>query len=105
MRNSKVCRILIHPVGYNDDGEAAPDVPVFENCSFENMQITAKFRNKDGNDEFCEAIELSGFDVSKNYIRNIMFKNIKIDNGTCSRKQKIYLQYCEGISFENISCC
>ena len=102
--HSTVCRILMHSVLYNDDGEAAPDVPVFSDCTFENMTVTARFRNKKDEDEYCEAIELSGFDVPGHFIRNVKFKNIRIDNGTDSRRQTIYLQCVEGLSFENIIC-
>jgi len=51
-----------------------------------------------------EAIELSGFDIPGHFINNVKFKNIVIDNGTHSRRQSIFLQCCEGVSFENISC-
>lgn len=102
--HSTVCRILMHSVGYNDDGEAAPEAPVFKDCIFENMRITAKQLNADGNGEFCEAIELSGFDIPGHFIKNVKFKNIVIDSGDGSRKQSISLQCCEGVSFENIFC-
>lgn len=102
--HSKVCRILIHSVGYNDDGEAAPETPVFKDCSFENIYITAQNKNIDGKDEFCNAIELSGFDIPGHFIKNVRFKNIIIDDKIGSRKQNICLQCCEGISFENIFC-
>jgi polygalacturonase len=102
--HSEVCRILMRSVTYNDDGEGAPTAPVFEDCTFENITITAKKRNKNNEDEYCEVIELSGFDIPGHFIKNIKFKNIKIDNGEDSRRQAIYLQCCEGISFENITC-
>ena len=102
--HSKVCRILMHSVGYNDDGEAAPEAPVFKDCVFENMHITACQLNSEGECEFCEAIELSGFDIPGHFIKNVKFKNIVIDNNCYSRKQSISLQCCEGVSFENISC-
>ena len=102
--HSTVCRILMHSVLYNDDGEAAPDVPVFSDCTFENMTVTARFRNKQNEDEYCEAIELSGFDVPGHFIQNVRFKNLRIDNGTDSRRQTLYLQCCEGVTFENIIC-
>ena len=94
----------MHSVLYNDDGEGAPTVPVFEDCVFENMTVTARKRNKQNEDEYCEAIELSGFDVPGHFIKNVRFKNIRIDNGEDSRRQAIYLQCCEGVSFENIYC-
>lgn len=104
VRHSKMCRVLMHSVGYNDDGEAAPEVPVFEDCVFENIQITARMHNKQNVDEYCEAIELSGFDIPGHFIKNIKFKNITIDNGESSRRQAIYLQCCEGITFQNVYC-
>lgn len=122
VRCSKVCRVLIHSVGYNDDGEGAPTAPVFENCTFEDMEITARLlkRTEDfrfENDkvvsdfcaaedahEYCEAIELSGFDIPGHFVKNIKFKNITIDNGIESKRQSIYLQCCEGVSLENICC-
>lgn len=102
--HSKVCRILMHSVLYNDDGEGAPTAPVFEDCTFENMLITARMHGKNNNDEYCVAVELLGFDIPGHFVKNIKFKNIRIDNGINSRKQTIHLQCCEGISFENISC-
>lgn len=103
VRNSRTCRVLMHSVGYNDDGIAAPTVPIFEDCSFEDLEITARRKGKDGEIVDCQAVELSGFDEPGHFIKNIRFKNISIDSGN-SRKQAIYLQCCEGISFENINC-
>ena len=102
--HSKVCRILMHSVGYNDDGEGAPVAPVFEDCLFENMNITARMHSREDTDEYCEAIELSGFDIPGHFIKNVRFRNITIDNGSDSRRQTIFLQCCEGVSFENICC-
>lgn len=100
----KVCRILMHSVTYNDDGEGAPTVPVFEDCSFENIEITACMHDREDNDIYCEAIEIAGFDVPGHFVKNVKLKNIVIDNGVDSRRQSIYLQCCEGVSIENISC-
>lgn len=103
VRNTKACRVLMHSVGYNDDGEAAPDIPVFEDCLFEDMQITAVMRGMDNEDKCCQAIELAGFDEEGHFIKNVKFKNILIDSGE-SRRQSIYLQCCDGVSLENIKC-
>ncbi len=103
VRNIHTCRILMHSVGYNDDGIAAPTVPIFEDCSFEDLEITARRKGMDGEFVDCQAIELAGFDEPGHFIKNVRFKNISIDSGN-SRKQAIYLQCCEGISFENINC-
>ncbi len=101
---SSVCRILMHSVAYNDDGEGAPTAPIFEDCSFENMEVTAKMYGMDSKDAYCEAIEVAGFEEDGHFAKNIKFKNIIIDNGEDSRRQSIYLKCCEGVSFENVYC-
>ncbi len=88
---SDICRVLMHSVGYNDDGVAAPDVPIFEDCTFENLNITAIMRNREGEDVPCEAIDLSGFDEPGHFIRNIRFKNIVIGEVKNSIRQTIYI--------------
>ncbi len=103
VRNTRTCRVLMHSVGYNDDGEGAPTAPVFEDCRFEDLTITARLQGMDNENRECQAIELSGFDIPGHYIKNIRFKNILIDSGE-SKRQTIYLQCCEGISFENVNC-
>ena len=103
VRNTRTCRVLMHSVGYNDDGIAAPTVPIFEDCSFEDLEITARRKGMDGEIIDCQAVELAGFDEPGHFIKNVRFKNISIDSGK-SKKQAIYLQCCEGISFENINC-
>ncbi len=104
VRFTKACRLLIHSVGYNDDGEGAPEAPVFENCTFEDISLTARMQDYEGNKIDCEAIEVSGFDDEKHYAKNIKFKNITIDSGVGSRKHTILLSCCEGVTLENIKC-
>jgi len=103
VRHSALCRVLMHSVGYNDDGEAAPDVPVFSDCKFSDLHITGVSKKREGGECECDAIELAGFDIPGHYIKNVKFQNIII-NSNNSRKHNISLQYCEGVSFENISC-
>ncbi len=106
VKNCKLCRILLHSVPYNDDGEAGPTAPIFENCSFENMHLTAKMMNiYNGNKiEYCNAITIEGFDVPGHFVKNVKFKNIVVDNGEDSHRQFFAMQRCEGICFENICC-
>lgn len=103
VKNVSVCRVLMHSVGYNDDGISAPTVPVFSDCEFSDLHITAISKKREGGEELCDAIELAGFDVPGHFIKNVKFKNIRIDADT-SRKHNISLQCCEGVSFENIYC-
>lgn len=100
----KVCRILLHSVGYNDDGEGAPEAPIFENCLFEDMEVTAVMHSRDDEDVLCEAIEVAGFDTPGHEAKNIRFKNIVIGEEGGNRSQNIRLQSCAGITLENIRC-
>ena len=104
VRNCKLCRVMMHSVGYNDDGEAAPTIPVFEDCSFEDLHITGyrQLQHNDPGPRECEAIVLSGFDVPGHFIKNVKFKDITIDDPGKGRAHSILLQYCEGLSLENI---
>lgn len=100
----KVCRIMLHSVGYNDDGEGAPSAPIFEDCLFENMEVTAVMHDHEGKDVLCDAIELAGFDTPGHRAKNIRFKNIVIGEDNSNSRQNISLQSCEGITLENITC-
>ena len=42
MRDCTVVRVLMHAVGYNDDGIGAPVPPSFSGCTFENVRILGK---------------------------------------------------------------
>lgn len=103
VQNCILPRIQMHSVGYNDDGIGAPEVPVFEECLFENIHLTGLFQDchGDGMEHPCPVITLEGFDTPGHAIRNITFKNINIAPGT---SQNIVMNYCEGIRFEGISC-
>ncbi len=97
-----LARVLMHSVGYNDDGEGAPTAPVFEDCTFENLTLRAEKYGKNEQHEPCEAINLAGFDIPGHFIKNVKFRNITIDSGA-SRTQTLLLQCCEGLSLENIT--
>lgn len=98
--HSVVPRILMHSVSYNDDGESADVAPVFKDCTFENLYITAVWHEKDGRSEQCEAIKLEGFDTPGHEINNIKFKNIEIAGGDM---RNIIFKSCKNITMENIS--
>ena len=59
----KVTRVLLHSVGYNNDGIAADVQPYFEDCSFENLSISGKYYDHYKEERgYCDAIELISFD-------------------------------------------
>lgn len=103
VRHVKTSRILIHAVDYNDDGESSGKVPVFSDYIFSDVKITGRYIWNDGFVD-CDAITIEGFDDTDHFIKNAKFKNVRICGIEDSRKQKISLQRCEGISFENVYC-
>lgn len=98
--DSKVSRILFHSVGYNDDGIGAPVAPVFENCSFERMQITGRNYNHKREWNDCEVIELCGFDEPGHEIKNILFRDIVLGEQGRKKMHSLSLGFCENITLE-----
>ena len=96
-------RLMMHSVPYNDDGEAAPTVPEFSDCVFENLTICGEAREW-GETEIkpCAAIELIGFGEGDE-LKNILFKNITIDNEYESVEQCISLQALKNVTISNLS--
>lgn len=103
VKHVKTSRIRIHSVGYNDDGEGSGAVPIFSDCTFENIKITGRFQREEDMVD-CDAIEIEGFAKPGHFIKNFKFKNVVIDSNIDSRRQTLSLQRCEGISFENVYC-
>ena len=110
-KNCRVPSILLHSVWYNDDGIGAKEEPLFENCIFEDIDITGKayikpaakiFEGIPDDVDYC-SIDVAGFDNKKHLARNIRFRNIRIKQ-IGEKPQEIRLKFCKGIYFENISC-
>lgn len=111
VKDCTVPSIQLHSVWYNDDGEGAMEAPTFEDCSFENIEITGQpyvkpsaktFDGIPDTVDYC-CIDIAGFDSQKHTAKNIKFKDINIRQ-IGNENQEIRLKFCEGISFENISC-
>ena len=101
----KMSRVLLHSVGYNNDGIAADTQPYFEDCSFENLSISGKYYDHYKEERgYCDAIELIGFDEPGHELKNIVFRNITIGIPGESRRQNISLQLCENITLDKITC-
>lgn len=98
VKNCSLSRILIHTVTYNDDGEAAKDLPVIEKCNFENIRLSGIMHEKDGRCESCEAIKVEGLNSHDDRVRNINFKNISISGTT---DDLIDISHCKNVTFNN----
>ncbi len=93
-------RLMVHSVPYNDDGEAASELPVFENFSICDTELTGERLNEEtGGMEPCEILELSGFPEEGHHLKNVRFKNVRAakEGGSFG---KMRMEYVESMVFE-----
>ena len=81
---------ILTSISYNNDGASAPELPVFRNMEFDNLNMT-KARTKG------PVIYIDGFDDPQHYTRNIVLRNIKLPENS-----KVHLEKCDNIHFENV---
>ncbi len=99
-----VSRVLMHAVGYNDDGIGAPEAPIFSDCTFQDVRICGEALEYGTYKRIpCNAIEMVGFDGNHHSVQNIRFTNVVIGNGRESVPQTVSLQMLKNISFENLT--
>jgi len=98
VRDSGFSRIIIHGVGYNDDGEPAASDPKISDCHFNNVNIIGKYLDEDDKRIGCNAIEIEGFSDMKGVMSDIYFDNINIFNGS-----SISLKNTNNIHMNNIN--
>ncbi len=104
IRDCKTSKIMLHSVGYNDDGIPADTPPVFENCLYENLEIGGEILEVDRTWSHDTAVTVHGFDVPGYAAKNIVFRNITIAGRDRNPEQQFSLKDCEGITLENIRC-
>lgn len=78
-------------VGYNADGDAAKDAPLFNNLTIRNVTVEKR-------------IEIAGFnktDCHNHYVNNVLFEDIVIGTDNDS-PASIALEYCDKIAFHNV---
>ena len=95
---------MFHSVGYNDDGIPAKTPPVFENCTFENIEIGGEILEVDRTWSHDTAVILHGFEEPGYAAKNVVFRNITIVGRGKNIEQQFSLKNCEGITLENIRC-
>ena len=102
VRDCTLSHVMVHSVGYNDDGIGAPVPPVLEDFRYNRVTLLGRYIDHDHVWHTCPAIELKGFDVPGYEVKNICFKDVVLeDNG--GPEQNIRMQYCRNVSFENIT--
>lgn len=77
-------------INYNMDGAAAPDLPIYRNMEFSNLDM------KKANIK-TPVIFFEGFDDPEHYISNIVLKNIILPENS-----KVYLKNCSDILFDKV---
>ena len=91
-------RVLMHSVGYNDDGIAGPDQPYFSDCTFDNLRLTGVYQDHEAKWHECDAIELCGFKKPGHEISNVKFSNIAFGKKGTDVAGRISLQRCKDVS-------
>lgn len=77
-------------LNYNNDGEAAPQPPTFENFNFKNIDLT-KASTKE------PVININGFTDPAHKLKNVLFKNVTVPLGT-----KVIINDAEKIRFQQV---
>lgn len=81
---------IFSAVNYNNDGEAAPEIPTFENFVFKNIDLS-KANVKE------PVININGFKDPAHKLKNVVFTNITLpENG------KVLINDAEQVKFEQI---
>ena len=89
--NCQLMKITIFSaVNYNNDGEAAPVLPTFENFVFKNIDLSQANVKE-------PVININGFADPKHKLRNVLFTNITLpENG------KVVINDAEKVKFEKV---
>ena len=103
VRRCALPRVMVCQVGYNDDGEPGPRPPVFRDFLFEELTLTGRYQDVDGDGSIkpCAPVELSGFDVPGYELQNVTLRQLKLPG---NEPQNIRLQHCRAVSLEQIEC-
>ncbi len=98
----RISRIAIHSVPYNDDGEPAPEMPYFKDCSFRDVTLTGEaYEYGTRILKPCSPIDICGFD-EEHKVENILLKNVTVYNGKYSVKQLLTMQFTKEITISNL---
>ena len=81
---------IVTSFNYNNDGAAAPKLPIFRNMEFSNLDMR-KASTK------MPVIYMEGFDNPAHFTNNIKLKNILLPESST-----VYLKNCDHITFENV---
>lgn len=82
---------IFSALNYNNDGEAAPKPPVFENYTFVNIDMSEASTKR-------PVININGFEEQGHRLKNVVFRNI-----TLPENAVVVVNNAEQIKFENVT--
>ncbi|MEY2917481.1 MAG: hypothetical protein RIS73_1195 [Bacteroidota bacterium] len=89
--NCELLQITIFSkLNYNNDGEAAPTPPIFENFVFKNINLSKASLKK-------PVIDINGFEDPAHLLKNVSFTNI-----TLPENAKVVINDAEKVTFTNV---
>jgi len=89
--NCELLQITIFSkLNYNNDGEAAPEPPIFENFVFKNIDLSKASLKK-------PVIDINGFKDPAHKLKNVVFTNI-----TVPEKAKVVINDAEKVTFTDV---
>ncbi len=83
--NCDVSRLLLHSVGYNDDGEGAPEPPIFRDMTFREVRASGQVLHNHALEEVEFALEACGFEGAP--LQNILFDGVTLGHEGCISKR------------------
>lgn len=82
---------ILSAVNYNNDGEAAPESPIFENFTFKNIDMTGANTNE-------PVVNINGFKETGHQLKHVSFSNI-----TLPANAKVVINDAQQVSFTNVT--
>jgi len=93
VRDCELLKVTLYTqLNYNNDGEAAPELPLFSDMEFSNLNLSMA---KPGE----TVMDINGFADEQHYTRNLIFKNISLP-----KQATIRIKNARSLDFENVVC-
>ena len=97
VKNSKISRVMIREVGYNDDGEGAGELTEISGLKFDDLKIEYNSGDPNFGAEADSYVYIDGFSGDESKVRDITFKNVTVNN---RENLKIYdVKNCTDVMF------
>lgn len=80
VKDSKISRVFIRQVDYNDDGAAAKELTEISDITFDNVDIEYNSGDPNFGLEADTYVYIKGFGDAADKVRNITLKNVRINN-------------------------